>query len=228
MSEINANRIAIDTMRRSRVVSFDWDGTLVDSVPYKLAQNQAIAGEFGNKLTLEEVRQIWNQSTGFTELMKNLCQTDDMAKIMEVVRRDYGKPEYAKRRFDFSEELIKKLRSIGKKTALITNLTLEMLEIDAKSVGIDPLDSFFDHIQTAEIDSPKKPDPRVFLPLLKNLDALPSQVVYIGDETKDALAAKAAGVRFVGVESGMATAEEFAGVGAFSIRSLGDLRLKDS
>ena len=61
MSEINASRIATDTIRMSRVVAFDWDGTIADSVPYKLAHNQAIASEFGKKLSIEEVRQIWNQ-----------------------------------------------------------------------------------------------------------------------------------------------------------------------
>lgn len=40
-----------------KVAALDWDGTVVDSVPPKLAQNRAIAKEFGKTLRADEVRQ---------------------------------------------------------------------------------------------------------------------------------------------------------------------------
>ena len=226
MTEFTANTIAEGVIQRSDLVAFDWDGTLIDSVPYKLAQNQAIAREFGQKLSLDEVRKIWNESSGFADLMQNLCETDDMNAIMEVVRRDYNNPAFAKRPFEFTPSVLRKVRALGKQTALITNVTRELLKVDAKTANIPDLDEHFDFVQTPDDYPHKKPDPRVFDAMLKSLDAQANQVVYIGDEEKDAIAAKEARIRFIGVESGMATDAEFANIGAFSVRSLGELALK--
>lgn len=226
MSEANVVSVAEHTIRRSDVVALDWDGTLIDSVPYKLAQNQAIARKFGQELSLDEVRTIWNESSGFSELMQNLCGTDNMDTIMKVVLRSYDDPKFAKRPFEFASSQLRKIRALGKKTALITNSTRELLEIDVKTTDISSLEDCFDFIQASDGYGYKKPDPRVFEPMLETLNVEPSQVAYIGDEVKDAIATKRAGMRFIGVESGMATAAEFASIGAFSIRSLGELALK--
>lgn len=131
------------------VVCFDWDGTVVDSVGPKLLQNQAIAAEFGNNLTLEEVRGVWNQASGFPDLMHRLTGTDNMDAIMPIVRRDYDNPLYAKRPLEFANDAIKRVRALGRRTALVTNLTTELLTADANRVGID-LDKLFDYWQTVD------------------------------------------------------------------------------
>lgn len=226
MTDTSANRIADNVIRQSDVVAFDWDGTLIDSVPYKIAQNQAIAEQFSQKLSLDEVRTIWNESSGFADLMQNLCQTKDMDAIMEAVRKDYNNPAFAKRPFEFTPSVLNKVKALGKQAVLITNLSKELLEADAKTVNIPSLEDYFDFIQTPDDYPHKMPNPRVFDNMLKTLDIEPSQTVYIGDEVKDAVATKRAGMRFIGVESGMATSAEFASVSAFSIKSLGELALK--
>lgn len=227
MSTETSHQKAIDIISNADIVSLDWDGTLVNSVSFKIAQNQAIAREFGNELTIDEVRQIWNDSRGFPELMQRLCKTDDMDAIMRVVMRDYDNPEYAKRPFVFASDFLNTVRSLGKRTVLITNATREILNADADMVGLAPLSQYFDHIQTAEESTHKKPDPRVFDPSLVALGAEAHQAVYIGDELKDYYAARDGNIAFIGVETGMSTAAEFSRAGAFSISSLGDLSLSD-
>lgn len=215
-----------DILREARVFAFDWDGTIVDSVPYKLAQNQALAREFGHELTAEEVRRHWIESAGFNDLMQRLCRTDDTAAIMEVVGRDYNKPEFAKRPFEFAPRLLGTVREMGKQAALVTNVTRQLLRTDAESVGLTPLDDYFDYIQTADESAYKKPDPRVFDPLLQAFDAEPGQVVYIGDEINDLRAARDAGINFIGVESGMTSRDEFMAEKIRSIRTLGELSFR--
>lgn len=95
------------------VVAFDWDGTVVDSVPYKLKQNQAIAAEFGNELTADQVRTTWNRAGGFQDLMKQLTGSDDMAAIMYVVERDYNNPAYAKHEFGYAKATLRTVRKLG-------------------------------------------------------------------------------------------------------------------
>jgi len=202
------------------VAIFDWDGTIIDSVQPKILQNKALAREFGNDLSLDQVRVIWNEAIGFPDLMQKLCLTTDMEAIMAVVKRDYNKPEFAKRSYKFGSPTLATIRAMGKKTALITNVTREILNLDTASLGFTPIADYFDYSQTADESEHKKPDPRVFNTLLAKLDIDPSRAIYVGDELKDFYAARDAGIRFVGVQTGMATREEFQAVGVQSVSSI--------
>lgn len=215
-----------DTINDAEVLAFDWDGTLIDMVPYKLAQNQALAREFGNDLTLEEVRGIWVNAAGFQDHMQKLCLTDDMDAIMAVVRRDYSRPEYAKRAFPFTEEVLQTIRSMGKRAALITSLTRELVNADAQTLGLEPVEAYFDYTQTADEAPYKKPNPLVFAGMFNALNVDPSRVAYVGDEMNDFIAANEAGIPFIGVENGMTSVSEFRTVGALSVASIADLPLK--
>ena len=196
----------------TEVVAFDWDMTLVDSQG-KLLQNQAIAHEFNNPLTLDEVRHHWNESTGFADLMARLTNGAALDDVMTVVKRDYNNPDYKKRAFEFAVPAVQHVRSLGYKTAIISGVQRELLEQDALDLSI-PLDSLFDFIQAQDDCEFKKPDGRVFNPLLKHFGIAATSLLYVGDEEKDFKAASAAGARFIGVETGMSTAAEFQALGA--------------
>jgi HAD superfamily hydrolase (TIGR01549 family) len=198
----NISKVNID------VVALDWDGTVVNSVPYKLKQNQAIAAEFGKQLSVDEVRIIWNRAQGFPDLMKLLTGSDDMEAIMEVVHRDYDNPDYAKREFPFAKEALRSIRELGFRLALLTSATREILELDEQTLDLKCAD-YFDYVQTADDSEYKKPDGRVFVPLVNAMNVEPGRVVYIGDEMKDGLAARSADVNFIGVQTGMASQDEF-------------------
>lgn len=198
----------MNRLDKIRVVAFDWDGTVVDSVPYKLAQNQALAREFGNDLSIDEVRRHWNESAGFADLMHRLTGSSDMASIMEIVRRDYDNPAYAKREFAFAKAALFTLGVEGYDLALITNATREIFTLDNQTLG-PRLDKYFSYTQTADECEYKKPDPRVFSDVLAHFDAQPDEALYIGDEIKDYLATRDAGMQFEGVTTGMTTDKEF-------------------
>lgn len=202
------------------VVALDWDGTVVDSVAGKLAQNQTIAKNFGRDMTTEEVRSHWNASASFEDLMYRLSGTTDIDAVMAVVKRDYNRPEYAKRLFDFSKSALRRIHKIGKHVALITSVTREILETDAVDMGLAPLDSYLDFTQTADETEYKKPDPRVFARMIEALQVQAGAAVYIGDEIKDFEAATSAGLQFIGVETGMASRRDFTDAGALSVASL--------
>lgn len=203
-----------------RVVAMDWDGTVVDSVAGKLAQNQAIAKKFGRDMTLDEVRGHWNASAGFEDLMYRLSGIHDIEAVMTVVRRDYNRPEYAKRLFDFTESSLRRVHTLGKRAALITSATREILETDVTDLGLAPLNTYLDFTQTADENEFKKPDPRVFDSMVESLKVSPDSTVYIGDEIKDFEAATSAGLQFIGVETGMANRRDFIDAGAVCVASL--------
>lgn len=206
-----------------RAIAYDLDGTILDTIPYKLAQNQYLATQFGRELTSEQVRHIWNASSGFVDLMTQICGTDDMAVIMPIVERDYNKLEFQKRQFPFTGQVLDDTSLGGRyKTALVTNATRQILRLDSDSLGLRSFDAYFDFTQTAEECEFKKPDPRVFEQMLRHLGYSAANVVYFGDELKDAEAAHAAGLQFIGVETGLATKQEFAAQGIVSVATLPD------
>jgi len=205
-----------------KVVALDWDGTVVDSVPYKLAQNQAIAHEFGKDLSLSEVRREWNDSSGFPDLMYRLTGTRDIDAIIRVVKRDYNNPAYAKRNFTFSHIALPAIRTQGFGLGAITNATREILEMDAYQLGFE-LNKDFDFTQAVDECEHKKPDGRVFDPLLRHFGITASQLLYIGDEMKDYQAAQNAGANFLGVTTGMSTGAEFTEQNIPFIRDLASL-----
>lgn len=223
-------------VRDAEVVAFDWDGTLIGTVGPKLLQNQTIAREFGRDLTIDQVRDIWNRSTGFHDLMEQLTGSDDMDAIMAVVNRDYDNPAYAKQPFDFTPRVLRTARELGKRVALITNVSRELLEKDALKAGVSPLTSWFDFVQTTDAvmyddvvenygkdELPKKPDPAVFDRMLKYMSARSKQVAYFGDEQKDINAAQACDMAFIGVETGMLGNDDFEKSAVLSVASLNDL-----
>lgn len=83
-----------------------------------------------------------------------------------------------------------------------------------------------DYTQTAEDTPFHKPDPRVFEPALKWLveqRVIPNEVLYVGDGLHDMRSARGAGLNFIGVETGLVTADQFSEQGAMSLPSIADL-----
>ena len=195
-----------------RAVILDWDGTVVDSVPYKIAQNYDLAHEFGNNLSIDDVRREWNASQGFPDLLERLTGSTDLAAVMEVVKRDYDNPAYAKREFAFAKAALQTIGRMGLELGVITNATREILTLDANSLQLN-LDHFFDFTQAVDECPFKKPDARVFDPAKKYFKVTSAHMLYVGDEMKDYEAAKNAGAQFIGVTTGMTTAEEFTQAG---------------
>lgn len=205
----------------TKVIAFDWDMTLVDSHG-KLVQNKAIAHEFGNPLSEDDVRRLWNESTGFPDLMARLTHNANFDDIMAVVKRDYNNPAYEKKPFVFAEPTVARLRKLGYTTALISSVQHELLEADAAHVGFGL--TVFDYVQAQDDWKYKKPDPRVFERLFEQFSIAPAQLLYVGDEAKDYAAATSAGAAFVGVETGMLVGSDFDALGAAHIPTIAEIK----
>jgi phosphoglycolate phosphatase-like HAD superfamily hydrolase len=85
-----------------------------------------------------------------------------------------------------------------------------------------PVENFF-YIQTAADTLVHKPDPRVFEPTLKKLQTENvdrSEVLYVGDGLRDFLAARDAGLRFVGITHGTTSKAAFTEAGADAVDTL--------
>lgn len=201
-----------------RAVFFDLDDTLVATIKPKWEQHKFIAREHYKKiLTDDELRQHWGKPLSL--MLQLIYGTEDINGAFENVALHRHK--YPKVLFEKVVEDLLSVRSSGKLTGLITAHRREGVDLDFASLGIPG--ELFDYIQTEDDTQFHKPDKRVFDPAITWLGARglkPDQAVYIGDGLHDMKAAVGAGLNFIGVETGLVTAEQFAEEGAISVMTI--------
>ena len=121
---------------------------------------------------------------------------------------------------------MRKLRAAHKVIALVTSTNTRSLTVDFSHNAIES--DTFDHVFTIDDCEYRKPDKRVFDPLLSH-GYKPEDVVYVGDAASDFYAARDVGFDFVGVGSGLLSVVDFspldgwAASGAHAVASLAEL-----
>jgi phosphoglycolate phosphatase-like HAD superfamily hydrolase len=196
-----------DLINEAKAVFFDHDDTLVGTMKAKWAQHKYIARKFyGKKLKDEELRSHWGEP--FTSLLKSLYGTDhiDIAMSYNIATRT----QFPKLLFKDTLATLKFFHGTEKKIGMVTATTLSSLQNDFNTLGISK--QLFDYLQTEDDTYFHKPDPRVFEPALKWLskhNIEPSEVVYVSAFLKDFLAAREAGLNFIGVATGLTSLAEF-------------------
>lgn len=177
-----------------RLVLFDLDGTLLDSAPDMLAAVNALRAQHGDAaMTLAELRPHVSKG-GQAMVAAGFPSRDDATRapmlkpFLDAYERElgrHGKP------FDGIEAVLAALEDDGARWGIVTNKPeylarqlLPLLGWDSRSailIGGDTLPE-------------RKPHP---LPLLHSAQALgfePRQCAYVGDDERDIVAARAAGM----------------------------------
>ena len=96
-------------------------------------------------------------------------------------------------------DVVKKVRALGLRTAILTNNGRNSVDIIMKQI---PLADYFDIIQTRHESPRPKPYPDGILKIASDLNVTRDEVVYVGDAMIDGVAAKRAGIEFWGVATG--------------------------
>lgn len=108
-------------------------------------------------------------------------------------------------------ETVKHLRSLGLRTAILTNNGRRAVDIILDKTS---LRDYFDIINTRHESPNPKPAPDGILKIVELLGMKTSEVVYVGDALIDGTAATRAGVEFWGVTTGETTEEGLLKAGA--------------
>ncbi len=204
-----------------KAVLFDHDDTLVATIDSKWDQHKHVAKTFYQKeITDDELRLHWGKP--LNTLLKLLYGTDDAETALahNIATRD----QFPKRLHSGTIETLLALRAQGLATGIVTSTARISLDYDIETIPIPA--TLFDYTQTHEETEFHKPDQRVFLPAIHWLSTqgiAPAETLYIGDTLLDMQAALGAGLQFLGVCTGLVTADEFAAHGAKAIARLPDL-----
>lgn len=201
-----------------KAVFFDHDDTLVGTIDAKWEQHKHVARTFYNKeLTDNEIKEHWGKP--LMELVCLLYGTDDVDQAM--AHNTATHEGFPKELFTATIPTLRHIQAAGKLIGIITATTRFSFEHDLELHQI-PKD-LLGYTQTADDTPYHKPDPKVFEPAvawLAERHIRPDEVMYIGDGLHDMRAATGAGFNFLGVETGLVTAEEFLAENAKSIPSI--------
>ncbi len=196
-----------------KAVIFDYDDTLVMSSRALFGADSETASLLGlEPAGMEKYFSAWGRP--HREMIRILYPGMDYEEYMKTYKTVY-KWENVKLAAGV-EEALKALKEKGLKLAVLSAKEGAFLE---ESLKRNRIRHYFDYIHSAESSVYKKPDPRVFDDVVKALKVHPSETAYVGDMTMDFLAASAAHIRFVGVATGIESAEKLRANGCTDVIS---------
>ena len=204
-----------------KAVFFDHDDTLVNTIGPKWAQHKFVAKKhYGKNLSDDELRKHWGKP--LRELLGIIYGTDDTDTALKNAYAYLEK--FEKELFTETVPTLRHIKAAGMLIGIITSTSRHSFEHDLEVHKIPT--ELIDYSQTSDDTPYHKPDPRVFEPALAWLatkSVKPSEVVYVADGLHDMQAAIGAGFNFLGVETGLVTAEQFRDAGAISVSSIAEL-----
>ena len=192
-------------MRSIRLLIFDLDGTLVDTLEDITHSVNYTLGKLGRPLLhLDTVRQYVGD--GMTMLLtRALGEHTDLledAKGIYMVHQSRNLVVRS-RLYPGVKETLEHFRSLP--MAVVTNKTLEFSEPLLEKLGIRPL---FGMVIGADAGLPLKPAPDAFQKIMKGLGIAKEHTAVVGDGTTDILAGKAAGITTCAVTYGFRSEAE--------------------
>jgi HAD superfamily hydrolase (TIGR01509 family) len=186
-----------------RAVLFDVDGTLVDTVGLHAAAWQEAFAKFGKEIPLEDVRRQIGK--GGDQLIPVFLSPDEVARFGEALDR-FRSDLYARaylpraRALPGARDLVARVRADGRAAVLASSAKEDELRAMERLVGLDGV--VRGATSADEVDR-SKPFPDVFRAALARAGGVaPAEAVAVGDSPWDAIAARRAGVRVVGVLTG--------------------------
>jgi phosphoglycolate phosphatase len=190
--------------RPLRLLVFDWDGTLLDSIGSIVGCVQATLIELGEPTADEEtVRASIGLGLRETvEMFRPGCDDYLFDRVVEVYRRLWDE-SFSRDPLLFPgvQELLETLEDQDYLMAIATAKSRGGLRTDLERSG---LERFFHSTRTVD-EAPSKPNPGMLLDILDELGASPGESLMIGDTVHDLAMAANAGVSSVAVLTGCET-----------------------
>lgn len=187
---------------RFRLVVFDWDGTLFDSIASIVACTEQTLAELHLPVVAPE-RVRATVGLGLRETISELSSGSTDPELHRQVIETYRKhwrEEFSRRPILFPDTrpTLELLRRAGYLLAVATGKSRRGLESDLAAAD---LGSYFEGTRTVD-EAPSKPSPEMLLDLMGELGTGKGETLMVGDTSYDLLMAANAGCASVGVLTG--------------------------
>lgn len=179
---------------------FDWDGVVIDSREHHEASWERLAAELGRALPEGHFIKGFGRKNEFI-IPEILNWTQDAEEIRRIsLRKEELYREVVRERglqaLPGVKAWLQKLLKAGVRCAIGSSTHRANLDLSLELIG---LRSFFEAIVTAEDVQLGKPDPQVFLMVAHRLGMPPERCVVFEDAHVGIAAARAGGMRVIGV-----------------------------
>lgn len=188
-----------------KLVVFDWDGTLADSVSKIIACKTYLAEKYNLlKPTENVVKSVLGKKF---EIALAQCFPSASSQILSSFAEDYHslmqQKDYQASLFPGALEALNYLKKRGIKLAVASSKNKQELD---SAISHNNLENMFDWICCGS-DYKDKPDPAMLNHLLAQSNALTDECLMIGDTVSDILFATNAQIKFIGVTFGAHSTE---------------------
>ncbi len=201
-----------------RLVIFDIDGTIVDSVDLHAKAWQIAFADFGKEISFGSIRKQIGK--GADQLLPVFFSQDELARFgdeLDRYRGDIFKRDFLPRvrAFPRVRELFQRIKRDGKLIALASSAKKD--ELDAYKTIADVEDLVHTETSSGDVEQ-SKPHPDIFAAALNRFSAIPpDQVLVAGDTPYDAEAAAKLNLRTIGVLCGGWTASRLQQAGCIAV-----------
>jgi phosphoglycolate phosphatase len=201
-----------------KLLIFDFDGTLIESVPDLASALNAMLLQLGRDTFSEESIREWVGNGAKTLVSRALCGSREidatllaqqpLSRALEIFLHYYRQnPANKTRLYKGVKETLQDLHKKGYTLAIVTNKPTAFIAPINEALGIAEL---FSLSLGADALAQKKPHPLPLLHTLTQLGFSKEEALMIGDSKNDILAAKAAGIASVAVSYGYNYGEDIA------------------
>lgn len=190
-----------------KLVMFDLDGTLIDSVPDLAAATDHMLVQLGRAPAgMDKVRN-WVGNGAPVLVRRALADgidhqaitAEQEAEALAIFMQVYGTGDSLTTLYPGALDTLQSLKVLGLKLALITNKPEKFIpELLAQT----HMAEYFDWVVGGDTLPQKKPDPAGLLWVMQQAQVTAQQCLFVGDSRNDVLAAHAAGVACIAVTYG--------------------------
>jgi phosphoglycolate phosphatase len=189
-------------MTKYKLVIFDWDGTLMDSISRIVSSMQAAAEHC--QLTIPSAKSV-KDIIGLSlpkalELLFPGASSSQITALVGQYQFQYVEGDITPAPlFEHALPLLKVLNENNRLVAVATGKGRQGLQ---RVLSATQTEQFF-HASRCADEALSKPDPQMLLSLLTELNIAPEQAVMIGDASHDMKMAQAAGIDRIGITLGV-------------------------
>jgi HAD superfamily hydrolase (TIGR01509 family) len=182
-----------------RLIIFDMDGVLVNSEPAITKASLQTLAEAGIKAEYDDFKPFTGM--GDDKFLSGVCDKYGIAYDPAMKERAYGiflerAAEWIEV-FTWSKPMLTALHASGYKLAVASASDIVKVECNLRQIGVDV--RIFAAVTTGSDVIRKKPAPDIFLKAAEKAGGTPSSSLVVEDAVSGVMAAKAAGMRALGV-----------------------------